>query len=41
MPVEEYNAWAGYYSLKNDEEQKALNNKRCKVKEDNDQTNEH
>jgi hypothetical protein len=32
MPVEEYNAWAGYYSLKNDEEQKALNKQKMQGK---------
>ena len=32
MPIEEFDMWAAYYSLKHDEEQKALNKARMQGK---------
>ena len=32
MPLEEFNLWYAYYSLKTDEEQKALNKQKMSLK---------
>jgi len=32
MPVEEFDLWFAYYSLKNDEEQKAFNKQKSSLK---------